>query len=137
MKFSKKMMALLMAAVMVMAMSLTAFAATSVKMYGYMNGAYVESSHTDAFIGDVVDEGDGIYTITFVKATVYGREGYISSMTINGEKYEANSNGTMVVEFEYLPTVEVADGVSGQPIEYAITMEGTLHPNTTGALVIQ
>lgn len=137
MKFSKKVMALVLAAMMMMAMSLTAFAATSVKMYGYMDGAYVESSHTAAFIGDVVDEGDGSYTITFVKANVYGREGYISSMTVNGNTYTADSDGTMDVWFEYLPTVEVADGVFGQPIEYAVSVAGISHPNSAGALVIQ
>lgn len=137
MKFSKKMISLLLAAMMVMAMSLTAFAATNVKMYGYMDGAYVESSHTAAFVKDVVDEGDGEYTITFGEANVYGRSGYISSMKINGETFVADSDGTMIVTFEYLPTVKVADGVSGQPIEYSISMSGTAHPNTAGALVIE
>lgn len=136
MKITKKMMAFLMAAVMMMAISLTAFAATSVKMYGYMNGSYTVSNHTAAFIQDVVDEGDGLYTITFGPATVYGREGYIGSMTINGETFEAD-DGMLVVTFEYLPTVEVAEGVFGQPIEYSVVMAGTPHPNSSGALVIE
>ncbi|MDO4268433.1 MAG: hypothetical protein Q4C73_08160 [Eubacteriales bacterium] len=138
MKFSKRIVSLMLAAMMVMAMSLTAFAAPSVKMYGYMNGEYKESNHTAAFIGSVVDEGDGEYTIQFVKAKVYGQEGYIASMTINGTTFTANPlTGAMTVNFDYNPTVEVTDGVYGQAISYAVNVSDSTHPNSTGALVIQ
>ena len=137
MKFSRKLVSLMLAAMMVMAMSLTAFAATNVKMYGYMNGKYVESSHTAVFIEDAHPNADGTYTINFQPATVYGSEGYLSSMTVNGETFGADDDGYMEVKFTYQPTVEVADGVYGQYIEYTVNVSGTTHPTNTGALVIQ
>lgn len=137
MNLRKKLGTMALAGALAASAAIPAFAAVSVQMYGYMNGKYVASSHTDAFIGGIEDLGDDYYSIDFVEAEVYGRTGHIATMEINGEIFEANENGDMNVVFEYQPE-ELQEGLYGNPIAYEISLggEGSGHPNSQGALVI-
>lgn len=120
-----------------------AFAVTidgyEVEMYGYRNGVYTLSSHTDDMIDSVEWDGE-YYTVTFVPAQVYGITGWVESITAttNGETSDKAGDSTI---FTFTPldesfTTNTGAEKEGTFISYDVILETGTHSSSNGAIVI-
>ena len=121
-----------------------AFAVTidgyEVEMYGYRNGVYTLSSHTDDMIDSVEWDGE-YYTVTFVPAQVYGITGWVESITATtkGETSETDGAGNTIFTFTPLEesfTTTAGEHKEGTFITYQVGLETGTHSSSSGAIVI-
>lgn len=144
MKKLRKIFAAAVATMAIAAMSvIPAFAVTidgyNVEMYGYRNGVYTLSSHTDDMIDSVSFDGTK-YTVVFVPATVYGIEGWVASITATTSGETSHEDGDATV-FTFTPkneafTTDTGAAKAGTFINYEVELETGMHSSSNGAIVI-
>lgn len=139
--FKKKVAALAAVAAMSAMTAFSAFAVVKgdydIGMYGYKNGSYVLSSHTDNMIDSVTVDDDGNYVVEFKPATVYGISGYISAIsTPDGEEGVLDTTDNTLTFVFAEGDVDV-NGKVGTTIDYTVTLATGTHSTSTGAIVIE
>lgn len=111
-----------------------------VEMYGYRNGVYTLSSHTDDMIDSVSFDGNQ-YTVYFVPAKVYGITGSITEITATATGETSTLEDTTTV-FTFTPqeeefTTSTGTTKTGTFISYQIALgNGGTHSSSNGAIVI-
>lgn len=141
MKKLRKIFAAAVATMAIAAMSvIPAFAAT-VTMYGYKDGAYVASPHTDKMVESVEENANGTYTIVFVPITeTYNgvtATGYISHIeTANGLYAADYDEDEEITVFTFKVGNDNINGENGTIINYNIAPYSE-HSTSVGAIVIK